>query len=121
MSAVGMTAKNVTVRSLTRCSPRSSSSRPPSRASGAATPTGPGTTFRLLGVPVRVSTQVPGTLAGGELILADMNQVALGRDTAPSLGVHRTLAHSDQLYLRVVARYDIKPLNAAGIYSITTA
>jgi hypothetical protein len=97
MSAVGMTAKNVTVRSLTRCSPRSSSSRPPSRASGAATPTGPGTTFRLLGVPVRVSTQVPGTLAGGELILADMNQVALGRDTAPSLGVHRTLAHSDQL------------------------
>jgi hypothetical protein len=24
------------------------------------TPTGPGTTFRLLGVPVRVSTQVPG-------------------------------------------------------------
>jgi hypothetical protein len=73
MSAVGMTAKNVTVRSLTRCSPRSSSSRPPSRASGAATPTGPGTTFRLLGVPVRVSTQVPGALAGGELILADMN------------------------------------------------
>lgn len=86
MSAVGMTAKNVTVRSPTRCSPRSSSSRPPSRASGAATPTGPGTTFRLLGVPVRVSTQVPGALAGGELILADMNQVALGRDTAPSLG-----------------------------------
>jgi hypothetical protein len=85
MSAVGMTAKNVTVRSLTRCSPRSSSSRPPSRASGAATPTGPGTTFRLLGVPVRVSTQVPGAQAGGELILADMNQVALGRDTAPSL------------------------------------
>ena len=24
------------------------------------TPTGPGTTFRLLGVPMRVSTQVPG-------------------------------------------------------------
>jgi hypothetical protein len=32
-----------------------------------------------------------------------------------------TFAHSDQLYLRVVARYDIKPLNAAGIYIITTA
>jgi HK97 family phage major capsid protein len=86
------------------------------------TPTGPGTTFRLLGVPVRVSTQVPGAQAGGKLILADMNQVAVGRDTAPSLGVFtETFADSDQLYLRVVARYDIKPLNAAGIYIITTA
>ena len=86
------------------------------------TPTGPGTTFRLLGVPVRVSTQVPGAQAGGKIILADMNQVAVGRDTAPSLGVFtETFADSDQLYLRVVARYDIKPLNAAGIYIITTA
>jgi Phage capsid family len=73
------------------------------------TPTGPGTTFRLLGVPVRVSTQVPGAQAGGKIILADMNQVAVGRDTAPSLGVFtETFADSDQLYLRVVARYDIK-------------
>jgi HK97 family phage major capsid protein len=88
----------------------------------AGAPTGPGTTFRLLGVPVRVSTQVPGAQAGGKIILADMNQVAVGRDTAPSLGVFtETFADSDQLYLRVVARYDIKPLNAAGIYIITTA
>jgi HK97 family phage major capsid protein len=86
------------------------------------TPTGPGTTFRLLGVPVRVSTQVPGAQAGGKLILADRNQVAVGRDTAPSLGVFtETFADSDQRYLRVVARYDIKPLNAAGVYIITTA
>jgi HK97 family phage major capsid protein len=85
-------------------------------------PTGPGTTFRLLGVPVRVSTQVPGAQAGGKIILADMNQVAVGRDTVPSLGVFtETFADSDQLYLRVVARYDIKPLNAAGVYIITTA
>jgi Phage capsid family len=34
--------------------------------------------------------------------------------------VHRDFADSDQLDLRVVARYDIKPLNAAGIYIITT-
>src|SRR4029450_8981326 len=50
-------------------------------------PTGPGTTFRLLGVPVRVSTQVPGAQVGGKLILADINQGAVGRDTAPSVGV----------------------------------
>jgi HK97 family phage major capsid protein len=86
------------------------------------TPTGPGTTFRLLGIPVRVPTQVPGAQAGGKIILADMNQVAVGRDTAPSLGVFtETFADSDQLYLRVVARYDLKPLNAADVYIITTA
>ena len=45
-----------------------------------------------------------------------MNQVAVGRDTAPSLGLFpETFADSDQLYLRVVARYNIKPLNAVGI------
>jgi hypothetical protein len=38
------------------------------------TPTGPGTTFRLLGVPVRVSTQVPGAQAGGKIILADITR-----------------------------------------------
>jgi HK97 family phage major capsid protein len=45
-------------------------------------PTGPGTTFRLLGVPVCVSTQVPGAQAGGKILLTDMNQVAVGRATA---------------------------------------
>jgi HK97 family phage major capsid protein len=71
---------------------------------------------------VRVSIQVPGTQVGGKIILAEMSQVAVGRDTALSLGVFtETFADSDQLYLRVVARYDVKPLNAAGIYIITTA
>jgi hypothetical protein len=66
------------------------------------------------------SLQVPGAQAGGKIILADMNQVAVGRDTAPGLGVFtETFADSDQLHLRVVARYDIKPLDAAGIYIIT--
>jgi hypothetical protein len=35
--------------------------------------------------------------------------------------VTETFADSDQLYLRVVARYDSKPLNAVGVYIITTA
>jgi HK97 family phage major capsid protein len=86
------------------------------------TVTGPGSSFRLLGVPFYPTTQLPGTQAGGKLVLADMAQVAVGRDMAPSLGVFtETFADFDQLYLRVVARYDIKPLNAAGIYIITTA
>jgi HK97 family phage major capsid protein len=87
------------------------------------TVTGPGASrFTLLGAPVFVTTQLPGTQVGGRIILADMNQVAVGRDTAPSLGVFtETFADVDQLYLRVVARYDIKPLNAAGVYIITTA
>ena len=90
-------------------------------ATGQVTTTGR-TSFRLLGCPVFVTTQLPDVRAGGKIILADMNQIAVGRDTAPSLGVFtETFADSDQLYLRVVARYDIKPLNAAGIYIITTA
>jgi HK97 family phage major capsid protein len=90
-------------------------------ASGAVT--GPGASrFILLGASVFVTTQLPGTQVGGKIILADMNQVAVGRDTAPSLGVFtEAFADVDQLYLRVVARYDIKPLNAAGVYIITTA
>jgi hypothetical protein len=52
------------------------------------TVTGPGASrFTLLGAPVFVTTQLPGTQVGGKIILADMNQVAVGRDTAPSLGV----------------------------------
>ena len=44
------------------------------------------------------------------------------RPGEPSLGVFtETFADSDQLYVRVVAGYDIKPLNAAGVYIITTA
>jgi hypothetical protein len=34
---------------------------------------------------VRISTEVPGAQAGGKIILAGMNQVAVRRDTAPSL------------------------------------
>ena len=81
----------------------------------------PGRVHPAAGRPGARLYQVPGAQAGGKIILADMNQVAVARDTAPSLGVFaETFADSDQLYLRVVARYDIKPLNAAGI-DITTA
>jgi hypothetical protein len=61
--------------------------------------------------------------AGGDeagLPLVDRQRVDR-RQGRPPGRVHRDLADSDQLYLRVVARYDIKPLNAAGVYIITTA
>lgn len=72
--------------------------------------------YRLLGVPVAITTQLPDTT----VILADMSQVAVGRD----LGTTVTLlperyAEFDQLGLRVVARYDIAPLNAAGVVVMT--
>ena len=68
--------------------------------------------YRLLGVPVSITTQMP----DDSIILADMSQVAVGRD----LGTTITLlperwAEFDQLGIRVVARYDIAPLNAAGV------
>ena len=45
----------------------------------------------------------PGAQAGGKIILADMNQVAVGRDTAPAGRVHRDLRRLRPAYLRVVA------------------
>ncbi len=70
----------------------------------------------LLGIPVYVTTQ----LATGTVILADMNQVAIGRDLEPRLDVLReTYGNYDQVALRIVARMDIGALNPAGLVVLT--
>jgi HK97 family phage major capsid protein len=72
--------------------------------------------YRLLGVPIAVTTQMP----DDEIILADMSQIAVGRDLGTTVTLLPELyANFDQLGLRVVARYDIAPLNAAGIVALT--
>jgi HK97 family phage major capsid protein len=72
--------------------------------------------YRLLGVSAMVSTQMP----DDEIILADMSQVAVGRDLGTTVTLLPELyAAYDQLGLRVVARYDIAPLNAAGVVALT--
>jgi HK97 family phage major capsid protein len=70
----------------------------------------------LLGPRVYVSTQVP----TGTVILADMAQVAVGRDLEPRLDVLReTYGNFDQVALRIVARLDIGAINPDAVVVMT--
>jgi HK97 family phage major capsid protein len=74
--------------------------------------------FRLLGLPVRVTTQ----LAVGEIILADMSQVAAARDLDMSVKLlDQTYGDWDQLALRVVSRWDVGLLNPEGVVRMTAS
>ncbi len=74
--------------------------------------------FRLLGLPVHVTTQLP----AGTIILADMSQVAVGRDLDSSVKLlDQTFGDWDQLALRVVTRMDVALLNPEGVVRLTAA
>ncbi len=87
-----------------------------------ADPTADGV-FRLWGAPVTVTPRIPvtGTTSKTtQAVLADMSQIAVARDLAPSVTVlSETFADFDQLALRVVARYDSKPMNPSAIVKLT--
>jgi len=68
--------------------------------------------FRLFGAEVKVSTHVP----AGSAILADFSQVAVARDSAPSVKIlDQTFGDYDQMAIRVTARYDAAPLNPEAV------
>lgn len=76
--------------------------------------------YVLLGHPVTITNRIPANGGGGtnesSIILADMSQVAVASDLAPSVTILRErYADYDQQALRVVTRYDIAPLNAEAI------
>jgi HK97 family phage major capsid protein len=76
--------------------------------------------FQLLGLPVYVSTQIPVNGGAGtnesKIILADMTQVAVGRDEDVSIALlAERYADFDQVGIRVTARFDIGLLNATGV------
>ena len=72
--------------------------------------------FRVLGMNVLVSSHIP----AGRAALADMSMVAVARDLAPSVKIlTERYADYDQQAIRVVARYDAKPLNTAGIVTVS--
>lgn len=72
--------------------------------------------FRLWGSKVNITTRIP----VGNAALADMSQVAVARDMAPTVKVlTERYADFDQQALRVVARYDAQPLNAEAIIKVT--
>lgn len=72
--------------------------------------------FRVLGMNAAVSSFIP----KGRAAVADMSQVAVARDLAPSVKIlPERYADYDEQAIRVVARYDTKPLNPAGIVTIS--
>lgn len=69
-----------------------------------------------LGATAAISTRVP----AGSAALVDMSQVAVARDLAPSVKIlTERYADFDQQAIRVVARYDAKPLNAEAVVTLT--
>lgn len=77
-----------------------------------------GPTYRLFGIPVTVTNK----LDSGTAVLADMSQVAVARDLAPSVTVlSERYAEFDQIGLRVVTRYDLGLLHPEGVVVLTAA
>ena len=53
-------------------------------------------------------------------VLVDFAQVAVARDLAPTVKIlDQTFGDYDQMAIRVVARYDAKPLNAEAVVKLT--
>lgn len=75
-----------------------------------------GARYSLFGVPVTVTNK----LAVGKAILADMSQVAIARDLAPSVTMlSERYADTDEQAIRVVTRYDLGLLHPAGVIVLT--
>lgn len=73
-------------------------------------------TYRLMGTNVTVTNKLP----QGTAVLADMSQVAIARDIAPSVTVlTERYAEYDQVGLRVVTRYDLGLLHPEGVIVLT--
>lgn len=75
---------------------------------------------RLLGVPVYPTTAIPtnGGVSADEsrVILADMAQVAVGRDEDVTVTVlEERFADFDQIGLRMTARFDVEALNPQAV------
>lgn len=71
--------------------------------------------FRLQGIRVVPTSK----LTAGTQLLVDFNQVAVGRDLAPSVKLlDQTYANYDQLAIRIAARLDIGLLHSAGVVAL---
>lgn len=71
-----------------------------------------GTTYSLFGVPVTVTNKLP----AGTAILANMAEVAIARDTNPTVKLlDQRYAEYDEQAIRVTARYDLGLLRPEGV------
>lgn len=71
-----------------------------------------GTTYRLFGIPVTATNK----LTAGTAILANMAEVAIARDTNPTVKIlDQRYAEYDEQAIRVTARYDLGLLRPEGV------
>lgn len=79
--------------------------------------------YTLFGHPVIVSNRVVDTTGGtptARAALVDFSKIAVARDMAPSVKIlDQTFGDYDQMAIRVVARYDAKPLNPEAVVKLT--
>ena len=76
--------------------------------------------FQLFGIPVTVTNRIPSDEGTGEnestIALVDFSQIAVARDVQPSVTIlDQTFGDYDQQAIRVVARYDVAPLNPEAV------
>lgn len=77
---------------------------------------GTGLVVPILGARVTLSARIP----EGRAALVDMSRVAVARDLAPTVKVlTERYADYDQQAIRVVARYDAKPLDASAVLTLS--
>lgn len=80
-----------------------------------------GATNRLLGLPVTVTSRIPGGTTGGTatVVLADFSQIAVARDQSPSVTIlDQTFGDYDMTAIRVTARYDAAPMNPEAVVQL---
>ncbi|WP_448810467.1 phage major capsid protein [Agromyces bauzanensis] len=79
--------------------------------------------YTVFGHPVIVTnhlTDTTGTPNTGNMALVDFSQIVVARDLAPSVKIlDQTFGDYDQQAIRVVARYDVAPLNDAAVIKLT--
>lgn len=76
--------------------------------------------FRLFGVPVTITKRIPADEGATTVVLADFSQIAVARDQAPTVKIlDQTFGDYDQMAIRVTARYDAAPMNAAAVVLLT--
>lgn len=77
-----------------------------------------GASYSLFGVPVTVTNK----LDAGKAVLADMSQVAVARDTNPTVTMlSERYAEFDEQAIRVTARFDLGLLHPEGVVVLTAA
>lgn len=75
-------------------------------------------THRLFGIPVTVTNK----LTAGTAVLADMSQVAVARDTNPTVKLlDQRYAEFDEQAIRVTARFDLGLLHPEGVVVMKAA